>query len=314
MRILTSGTLVVEAYDERVWKQERNVLRVYDPSATKCSVSWPEVGDVLATYTLDAEHKVEIDLSDFIRLHDAGANDVLVRTDGGAFQMVNANYFVAGLIRPTRLTIPVRSTVATIEPPSVMLRAISGNAPVRVEAYAETNYVIVEHVGRDITHHILPYSVASIELQPNVVSLTFGGETEVEKKTIIPRSLDCGRDYVAVRWVSCTGATRLHTWKVSKRKSESANIVTLLTQDGSYNVAKGRKDGFAIRLDGLTSYDYWYYSDVCYSSKVEVSFDGETWQRVNVTTKGVTLPDGDAGTLSKLEVELNYKEYDAITL
>ncbi len=126
------------------------------------------------------------------------------------------------------------------------------------------------------------------------------------------RPLMCGREYVAVRWVSCTGATRVHTWMVSKRKSESANNVNLLTQDGSYNVAKGRKDGFAIRLEGLMTYDYWYYSDVCYSSDVEVSFDGETWQRVNVVTKGVTLMDGDAGKLNNLEVELNYKEYDAV--
>jgi hypothetical protein len=87
----------------------------------------------------------------------------------------------------------------------------------------------------------------------------------------------------------------------------------LLTLDNSYDEIKGRVDNFDLYIDELLPYDLWYYADVVTSSKVEVSLDGQNWHRVQVTTKNVTIPTGTMGN-GKLEITVNWRKYDAVTM
>ena len=80
-----------------------------------------------------------------------------------------------------------------------------------------------------------------------------------------------------------------------------------------YDDVKGREDSFTIRLDGLNNYDLWYYADLITSSSVKVTLDGEKWQKVQVTEKNITLPDGEANN-GILEISLNYAKYDAVAM
>ena len=98
------------------------------------------------------------------------------------------------------------------------------------------------------------------------------------------------------------------------RKQTTKNAYSLLPIDGEYIEIKGREDGFTLRLDRLNTYDLWYYSDVLQSSNVQVSDDAQGWQRVQVTEKSITLPDGEAGTNGVLEIAVNYREYDAVAM
>ena len=41
--------------------------------------------------------------------------------------------------------------------------------------------------------------------------------------------------------------------------------------------------------------------------------DGTNYERVQVVSKNVTLPDGEA-TDGKLEIEVNWKRYDAVAM
>lgn len=306
MRTLTDGTLTVQAFDANVWKQERNVLVVTDSEVQAVTLyrqaaQWQK----LATYTLDDAGRVVIDLSDYIRTYQSG---VLIIEDDDQ-NSVFVDYNVVGLINPASVLIPKNEMAIPVlfGLPSVCMRATPN-----VSTIFEMRGVPAGS-GWEAGGYGGNFAEGSNEIPEAVVSFNYG-DTAGNLGSAIFRPLECGKTYAAVRWVSFTGATRCHTWEVVRSKIETSGAFELETADGSYNIVKGRTDGFSLRLDGLNAYDYWYYSDVCQSSSVEVSLDGVTWQRVNVTTKGTTTPDGDAGKLNTLIVELNYRKYDAVSM
>ena len=103
-----------------------------------------------------------------------------------------------------------------------------------------------------------------------------------------------------------------HTWEVVQ-VSDSTNNSTEYQSVLGYDVRKGYEQSITLRLQGLTRYDYWYYSDIITSNDVRVAisehdadFGDET--RVNVVTKKVVQPD--ANGQYTLSVELKYKRYD----
>ena len=105
----------------------------------------------------------------------------------------------------------------------------------------------------------------------------------------------------------------MHHFMLRKPTIASVENYQLLTLDNSYNEIKGRVYGLALYLDDLLPYDLWYYADVITSSKVEVSLDGQTWNQVQVTNKNVTIPTGEMGN-GKLEITVNWRKYDAVTM
>lgn len=52
---------------------------------------------------------------------------------------------------------------------------------------------------------------------------------------------------------------------------------------------KSRKKTITLKLDDLSTYDLWYYSDLLTSSNVFAYVDGE-WQRIQVITKNINIP------------------------
>lgn len=312
MRTLTSGTLTVQAYDANVWLQERNVLRIKDTGATKVSVGLnPAQG--FATYTLDANHEAVVDMSDYIRTH-ATATDIYVRSNSGSAVYVNANYTPVGLINPKNVLIPETDNGWPMTVPSMYRQAFAGAAyRIGVELCASEYAVAYGSNGTvEIAFQLEPWEpmiVSDLDNMQTVVTATQDGHNTYQIKELNP----CAR-HAAVRWVSFTGKTRLHTFEVRDLSQTADEVIKLETLDGSYNQIKGRTDGFKLYLDDLTAYDYWYYSDIITSSKVEVSLDGITWNQVEVTTKSVTIPNTSEGKTNKLEIAVNWRNYDAVTM
>lgn len=341
MRTYQTQHLTVECYNEAVWLQERNIIRVTgNAPVTQVQLKiGHQTAPVSATYTLDGDGRVEIDATDVLRLsieNGIGGNvNSIYIVDPTNGEYVNIYGKIAGLINPDGVLVPDNvnrlrvveyteafNTRVVIVPPQRMLMDLGTNdTRITCEFYpsqAETGLSYYfglqeeyEH-GQPVVERSVVVDQGAVKIRTWTDEAPGIGTATIQIVHLHP--LEGCKQYAAVRWVSFTGVTRLHTWEVSKQKNETSGAFELLTQDGTFNVAKGRKDGFALRLDGLNAYDYWYYADVCHSSRVEVSLDGQTWQRVNVTTKGVTVPDGNAGRLNTLEVELTYKEYDAISL
>lgn len=310
---MQDGTLYVRAYDMRVWKQERNTIEAFDDTANTCELCWPTTSDVLARYTLDANHAVKIDLSDFIRLHSTGTQNVYIKTTGG---VVNANYTVVGMINPAHMIIPPTRSGALIEPPSVMFRPISvlAAAQIRVEAYSVTDEFTLSGGGAGVTVEPFYPTTFTPAQQHKLIELTMYDEDTDIVTAYRVKQLECDKQYAAVRWTSATGQLRVHTFEVVKVKTATASSYELQDIDNFYNVVKGREDGFVLRLEGLNNYDYWYYSDMIHSSEVWLTLDGVEWQRVGVATKDVTIPDGNAGKTNVLEISVNYRRYDAVSM
>lgn len=324
MRVIENEAYRIECFDAMVWKQERNIIRYKHKDADPVEIVGLYMvsggsAKFLASYTLDANREAIIDVSDIIRAYPEVTGFQL---DNDFDNPISISYTVVGLISPVTILRPATElTNFALLPPKRMLASIASGLSLQTEYYKTTvpadRYSIRLHKSDGTTTSITPISNTpkAFEIPANVVSYdVYFSLMRTVQLTGIISALQCGRTYAAVRWVSFTGQTRVHTFEVVKRKTEYVDTVNIMTIDGSYNRLKGREEGFSIMLEGLSTYDMWYYSDVCYSSKVEVSLDGTTWRQVDVTTNDVTIPDGDAGKLNTLEVELKYKKYDAIAM
>jgi hypothetical protein len=83
-----------------------------------------------------------------------------------------------------------------------------------------------------------------------------------------------------------------------------------------YHGFAGESDEFSLRVEHLTAYDVWWYSDLLTSDYVAVADDGfssPTAKTVEVTTKSITIPDGSANDTT-FEIKVKYKTGDAFNL
>ena len=344
MRTLINGNDTVVCFDFYVWKQEKNIIRFHhEPIMAESSFVklWTNVqgssASPIAKYSLDNNNSAVIDMSDYIRTYH---NVTSIMVECEADNIITIPLSVVGLINPKNVLIPSNNMLSKIwedvagalgedvsdlkiAPPSYALASISSNLQLVFECgYWDDNVwgvdgyqLSIKSVLKNGQTVFFSPSPRSFNLQENVSRYSVGANYFDDYfGTFNIKQLECGKQYAAVRWVSFTGQIRLHTWEVTKAKMATRDSIELLTIDGSYNTIKGREDGFVLRLDGLTAYDMWYYADIITSSKVEVSMDGYTWQQVEITTKDVTIPDGDAGKLNTLEINCNWRKYDAITL
>lgn len=289
------------------WKQER--LIVYSNTLSRLAVWTDQFGSLsnpMAIYTADENGEIYADISDYMRTYGSPFTLYLLDIDGGDPSDVDeTDIEVAGLINPASVLIPshpLESTGAMIVPPSMLLRCPQGYG--EAELYQTTGSW---SVTGDAVLALDKRSVAfdgDFTLTHNTGSQTY--------KTIEPR---CDVEYALVRWQSFTGRKREHLFEVIKQRTDAADTIALMPLMSEYIEIKGRVDGFTLRLDRLNRYDLWYYADIITSSKVEVSLDnGQTYDRVQVTTKTITLPDGETRESGKLEIQVNWKHYDAVDL
>jgi len=288
----------------KVWLQERSLIFVTNTNGAQYVDLYN--GDTkLARYNFDNGGKVTIDVTDYLRAYPSTAS-LKVVVQGESALTISTE--VAGRINPDHLLLPPRPKIEgwTIAPPCKMLQDIG--TPIIFEAYGFTPDGDCEFK-------------TDLEQVPNEIGRTntvqVGAKTiEVAEAhdvlaTIALQPLTCGTKYAAVEWVSASGITRRHTFEYKGVNSAVSASISLQTMDGSFDVRKGRRDGFTLSLGGLNAYDMSYYSDVLLSSCVRVSFDGREWHKVDVTSKSITIQDGDA-EFQKLEIAVNYKEYDAL--
>ena len=116
----------------------------------------------------------------------------------------------------------------------------------------------------------------------------------------------------AVRWISRYGVQKQFVWYYRDLRVNVSDVVSIATIDGTYDERKGYMQGLTLFIDELNAYDYWYYSDIITSSKVEVSICGGSWRVVQVNAKNVQIPNNDMGKPKDLEVQINFQKYDAI--
>ena len=125
-----------------------------------------------------------------------------------------------------------------------------------------------------------------------------------------------------MEWIGATGAKRRATFELTKHTPQQSESYDILRSDNAYDIRRGWLDAATLRIEGLSAYDMWCYSDIITSSDVRVAlnsgdYDGvsdEIYPRckVEVTTKKITIPDGSAAKYNTLEIDVNLRRYDAV--
>ena len=274
-------------------------------------------------YSIPASKNLNIDFSDLVRLSATGmcsisqndANGVVI---GNTYTM---RWTQAGRINPEAYfrALPPDDMADTFElaisAPSVMYKRLNNNAdPIRFElANGGGGYQF--STGRikfpPLSEEPIEFARA-IEVPSGADSVEFWHLNDTMHYRYPLKELECGKRYAEVEWVSFTGQTRRHVFEVVKLTEETTNEVSLETLTNEYDVRKDRRVSFSLRLEGLTAYDYWYYSDLVTSSSVKVSLSGTNYRQVQVTAKKSTTPETSAGKPLTLEIPINYVRYDTL--
>lgn len=268
-----------------------------------------------ATYTADENGNLVIDVSDALRMYKNMLGVRVIVKDIQQVSTVNNVVKIMGLVNPMKLLMPESPNLSSqngqiIMPPQRMLQVHDTVA----ECY--------------FTQPSL-FTIANVDdgsfVDENKRAIQFSNRLQIARNgTIVAEyqsetvTKQC-RLYAEVEWVSMTGVLRRHTFWVIKPEIEVSDKYDLLTTDNSYKEIKGHEDGCTLMIDGLNAYDVWYYSDLAMSSKVRVAiYNGAGLTLVSmpalITTKKVTMPDGDGGKLGSVEFECKYKRYDAVTM
>lgn len=325
MRTTTKGGIKFTYPDEGVWSAERQIIYLERVRGSVSEVTLskrkqgviPLTDEDIATYKLDANGNCAIDITDLLRTFGVYQSAIdtnmslylTLTTSGGS---ISFYIRITGIINPAGVYIPPFTMPdALIVPPERILYA--GLTDIRCEFYSAVTTDLTWALEGDAQWAVDKRWVDAIG-DFIIYRIKSGQTTIARKSTLQAITIDsCKSPAVAVRWVSFTGVQRVHHFMLRKPTIASAENYQLLTLDNSYNEIKGRVDGFDLYLDDLLPYDLWYYSDVITSSKVEVSLDGQTWNQVQVTNKNVTIPTGEMGN-GKLEITVNWRKYDAVTM
>lgn len=317
---LSSGDLTVTYnFGEGVWKMQKNVLRVSVAGVSDSACVSLEL-DEFIEYQTDNSGRVLIDLSDYFRTIDQGESVTIAISYGENIVTILAD--IVGLIDPREMIIPPATRYemvggVLIAPPHKWLQPLFGLSD-SVEFYIKAQAQSAEfHYSRGAFADVIdPLAAGLNELQIPTDASGMNLRCVIDNVARVQRytrsALLCGRTYAAVEWISRAGMKKRHTLEVT-RVTYSTNGATEFQSALGFDVTKGQAVGFTLRLQGLTRYDYWYYSDIITSNDVRVvlveadaDFGDET--RVQVVTSKAVVPDG-AGAYD-LEIEVKYKRYD----
>lgn len=322
----SAGNLSVDYnFGAGAWAQERALLRISIANATSpqnVEIEWGEV----ASYTTDKDGRMIVDVSYVIRgEHSLGNTNGLMTISCGD-DIVDLAFVINGLINPDNMLIPVSGKIAATEylseqvkitPPSVWLQPIFGlNDAVEVYVTGSVDEVRLSWtiLQSSFEQVVSKQTVTSVEVPTGADLITLHNNTLSDSVVFLRKPLVCGITYAAVEWVGRSGAIKRHTFEVVKVTDNVNGATEFLTVDNSYHISKGQEQELTLRLEGLTRYDYWYYSDIVTSSDVRVAihehdidFGNET--RVAVTNTSAEQPDSDNKTL---EITIKYRRYDEI--
>lgn len=295
-----------------VWKQERLIALAEDFDTIKFYTDLEgSAAAPIATYTTPSSRIMYIDVTDYVRANP-NVGHLYFYTGDDEFDIAVS---VVGLINPANVLTPLKPSgtrTMLVAPPARMLRSAFDYIRIIWEARTSdgSSYDLKYKSGGSTVTQTVSTATCQLPVAAEISCRLDGDDAEREYACY---PLLCDVRYAMVRWESFTGATRCHTMEVVKAKSDTKDAFSLLPIDNEYVDIKGREDGFTLHLNGLSAYDLWYYADMIHSSKVEVSLDGETWDRVQVTKKSFTAPDGE-GSDGDIEIQVNWKRYDAVAM
>lgn len=300
----------------------------YNANTVKIQVVSTNPSGITASYVLPAGRvAMQIDLTDLVRMAKgrgmSGGTFQVVELDstGTEISIYGKNYTIIGLISPRTYyyALPTDKMLdafdLSIAAPSVMYRRLDSIADQITFELAAGHDAYLFSTGRI---KFPPTEGAAISFAntvqvPNDANGVEFWHLDAEKILVYGlKELECGKRYAEVEWESFTGRIRRHVFEVVKLTEEAINDVELEMMNNEYDARKGKRISFALKLEDLTAYDYWYYSDLITSSNVKVALRGTNYKRVQVTEKKSVIPESNECGLFTLEIPINFVRYDTL--
>ena len=313
-----------------VYSQERKVVKItnFNDNTAKVRLALFSPINVVAYYVVPTSRELQIDVTDIVRLAETGqfylyGQDTIGNTVSG--ESVTCKWTTKGLIDPEKDIKPISELLerwteiadskgvdvsVSLAPPSRILEQISfpliiemhGTQDIAVFPIGSTSPNMFDVLRSQIT---IPYGMNDWFIGNDYERITYGTYATTERN-------GCNNVCV-VRWISRYGVQKQFVWYYKDLRVNVSEVVSITTIDGTYDERKEYMQGLTLFLDELNAYDYWYYSDIITSSKVEICMEGSSlWRVVQVDTKNVQIPNNDMGKPNNLEVQINFQKYDAI--
>lgn len=314
-----------------VYSQERKVVKItnFNDNTVKVRLLLFSPITVDAYYVVSTSRELQIDVTDIVRLAESGhfslyGQDAIGNTVSG--ESVTCQWITKGLINPYTDIRPMSELLERwteiadskgvdvsvyLAPPSRILEQVTG-FPLIIEMHATADIAVIPFGSTSpnmfdvLTSQItIPYDMNEWFVGNDYERITYGVYGTTERN-------GCNKA-CAVRWISRYGVQKQFVWYYKDMRVNVSEVVSIATIDGTYDERKGYVQGLTLFLDELNAYDYWYYSDIMTSSKVEICMEGSSlWRVVQVDAKNVQIPNNDMGKPKDLEVQINLQAYDAI--
>lgn len=317
-------------WSSAVYSQERKVVKItnFNANTEKVRLLMFSPITVDAYYVVPTSRELQIDVTDIVRLAEKGRFSLYGQKANGntvSEDSVKCEWSTEGLIDPEKDIKPLSELLenwteiadskgvdvaVSVAPPSRILEhtdfpiiiEMHGTSDIAVYKLGTTSPNMFDVLKSQIT---IPYGMNEWFVGNDYERITYGVYGTTERN-------GCNKA-CAVRWISRYGVQKQFVWYYKDLRVNVSEVVSIATIDGTYDERKGYVQGLTLFLDELNAYDYWYYSDIITSSKVEICMEGSSlWRVVQVDAKSIQIPNNDMGKPKDLEVQINFQKYDAI--
>lgn len=339
MRKLTNSGMTVQAFDEACWLADTNILIVSLNGgivADGVVLSETRGGDAIAVWSFFGRQS-KLDVSELLRLKAYGAADGKV---GGSMWLrlnnsdqdydLQVTYSTQGRANPLKEWMVASHEGGFQLLPSVIYKwGSSGDifrGPIYIPSGEAGTWALKGDVTGNVALTVGALTNATITGNNNELTIvnTIGGVANVVQRVRL-RQRVCDEELVHVMWTSRTGGYKRVLMQRCKAVVSQVDRVSLVdnVSFGSggqptdfYRGFAGEEEAFTLRLEHLTAYDVWWYSDLLTSDYVAVADDNlnsPTASTVEVLTKSITIPDGSVKDTT-FEIKVKYRTGDAFNL
>ena len=328
----------VQAFDEACWLADTNILIVSLNSgivADGVVLSETRGGDAIAVWSFFGR-QTKIDVSELLRLKAYGAADGKV--SGSMWLRLNnsdqdydlqVTYNTQGRADPLKEWMVSREDGFQLLPSVIYNYGSAGDifrGPIYIPRGETGTWALKGDVTGNVALAVGAVTNATITGNNNelsIVNTIDGSANVVQRVRLRPRA--CDEELAHVMWTSRTGGYKrvlMQRCKASVSQVDRVSLADVTWFGGGgqptnfYRGFAGEEEGFTLRLEHLTAYDVWWYSDLLSSDYVTVADDSlksPTTRTVEVLTKSITIPDGSVKDTT-FEIKVKYRTGDAFNL
>lgn len=293
MRTITTSTITATVFDADPYLFERNVVKF----KTKNTVMYLRNGsNNIASYNNVANKEILIDLTEYIianpnptsaiTLYDNLTSATITWQSSGKLfnpnKIQRPSYPLAQFF--TKKNVRVNFPNIIFAPSSVF----SGDHFLAWSPVDDLDFSLQSSGGDTIGSDV--YIVETAE-EDTFISIGLI-DSKAQYNMQMRQQKDCIQ-YIDIKWECLFKKDfyKKHKFELYEQ-SESVDVSQELYnyKDGGLALTeKSRKKTITLKLDDLSAYDLWYYSDLLTSSNVFALIDGE-WQRIQVITKNINIP------------------------